>query len=49
MTKKMIKTVSVSYVHDPEAAEKWFQIYMDLLLDEMKKDKLSIEASYNET
>lgn len=39
MTKKSLKTISISYVHDPDAAQKWGKLYYDLLLEQMKKDK----------
>ncbi|MBN6187952.1 hypothetical protein JQN58_13830 [Aneurinibacillus sp. BA2021] len=38
--KKQIPTYtvrSVSYVHDPEAAQKWFEIYIDLIKQTLLK------------
>jgi hypothetical protein len=38
---KEVKIKSVSYVHDPNATQKWMDIYMDIMMDakrrEMKK------------
>lgn len=28
---KEFQVTSVSYVHDPQAAEKWFEIYIEIL------------------
>lgn len=35
-----IKVTSISYIDDVESAEKWFEIYMELLLEQIKKDKI---------
>jgi hypothetical protein len=48
MRKNSFKVTSISYVHDPEGAKKWFDIYTDLLLDQLKMDKKSEESTYNE-
>ncbi|MBU8880094.1 hypothetical protein BGM26_14015 [Bacillus sp. FJAT-29790] len=48
MAKNTLKTISISYVHDPEAAKKWGELYFDLLLDQMKKDKKSNDEAYND-
>lgn len=38
-TKKEIELESISYVHDPEAAKKWFELYIDLIKQEIIKQK----------
>jgi len=35
-----LKVTSISYIDDAESAEKWFEIYMELLLEQMKRDKI---------
>ncbi|MEK4509686.1 hypothetical protein [Paenibacillus sp. FSL K6-2524] len=30
---KKLKIRSISYVHDPEAAQKWFELYVEILTD----------------
>lgn len=35
--KKNLQVTSVSYVHDPEAAEKWFEIYVEILKKQLIK------------
>lgn len=29
---------SISYVHDPEAAQKWFEIFVELIQEEILRD-----------
>ncbi|MEK5021642.1 hypothetical protein MHI50_22070 [Bacillus sp. FSL K6-0277] len=39
MTKqKKLQLRSISYIHDPHAAEKWFQLYVELLVEVMKQN-----------
>lgn len=35
--KKDIQVTSVSYVHDPEAATKWFEVYVEILKKQLIK------------
>ncbi|MGG3522036.1 hypothetical protein ABES33_19455 [Bacillus pseudomycoides] len=35
--KKEIKITSVSYVHDPESAQKWFEAYIEIVEKELDK------------
>lgn len=30
------QVVSIQYVHDPEAAEKWFDLYTDIILKQIQ-------------
>jgi hypothetical protein len=32
-----LKMGSISYVHDPEAAQQWFEIYIEVLKQELLK------------
>lgn len=41
MNDNEVKVNSISYIDDAESAEKWFEIYMKLLLEQMKRDKIS--------
>ncbi|MGE6313701.1 hypothetical protein ACQKD6_25205 [Bacillus cereus] len=34
---KKIKITSVSYVHDPESAQKWFEAYVEIVEKELFK------------
>jgi hypothetical protein len=34
---KHFNVQSIKYVYDPEAAEKWFEIWVDLVLEELLK------------
>jgi len=34
---KKITITSVSYVHDPESAQKWFEAYIDIVEKELVK------------
>ena len=34
---KKLQLRSISYIHDPEAAQKWFQLYVELLVEVMKQ------------
>jgi hypothetical protein len=34
-----IKIQEVKYVHDPEAAKKWFQLYLELLKEQLLSQK----------
>jgi hypothetical protein len=45
---KSLKTISISYVNDPDAAQKWGKLYIELLLEQMKKDKKLNHDSYND-
>ncbi|MFD1738346.1 hypothetical protein ACFSCX_17625 [Bacillus salitolerans] len=40
MKNKKLTIKSISYVHDPEAAKKWFDLYLNLV-----KEKLIQESS----
>jgi hypothetical protein len=33
--KQEVKIRSIQYVHDPEAAQKWFQIWVDIVREEL--------------
>lgn len=46
LEKNKLKVTSISYINDAEAANKWFEIYMDLLVEQMKKDKKVENNSY---
>ncbi|MCX2829458.1 hypothetical protein RGU76_17655 [Bacillus pseudomycoides] len=35
--KKEIKIISVSYIHDPESAQKWFEAYIEIVKKELTK------------
>lgn len=41
-----LKITTISYVHDPDAAKKWFELYRDILMDQLM-DKKQEEDSYN--
>jgi hypothetical protein len=47
MSKKSYEISSINFVHDPEAAEKWFDIYTNLLLEELKNSKKISLGEYN--
>ncbi|MCB5895960.1 MULTISPECIES: hypothetical protein [Bacillus cereus group] len=34
---KKLQLRSISYIHDPEAAQKWFQLYVEFLVEVMKQ------------
>lgn len=46
MNDNELKVTSISYIDDAESAEKWFEIYMELLLEQMKRDKISESEPY---
>ncbi|WP_185807844.1 hypothetical protein [Lysinibacillus telephonicus] len=46
MNDNEVKVNSISYIDDAESAEKWFEIYMKLLLEQMKRDKISESEPY---
>lgn len=46
MSNTKIKVTSISYIDDAESAEKWFEIYMELLLEQIKKDKILREEPH---
>ena len=46
MSNTEIKVTSISYIDDAESAEKWFEIYMELLLEQLKKDKILKNESH---
>ncbi|WP_274605603.1 hypothetical protein [Bacillus cereus group sp. N34] len=35
--KKEITIISISYVHDPEAANRWFEAYIEIIKKELTK------------
>lgn len=35
---KEFKLESISYVHDPDAAKKWFEIYIELIKSQLLKE-----------
>ena len=35
---KKLQLRSISYIHDPEVAQKWFQLYVELLVEVMKQN-----------
>lgn len=37
--KKEIEIETISYVHDPDAATKWFELYIELIKQEIVKQK----------
>lgn len=41
---KSLKVKSISYVHSPEAAKKWFETYVELVLRQLN-DKSSTDDS----
>ena len=41
---KSLKVKSISYVHSPEAAKKWFETYVELVLQQLN-DKSSTNDS----
>lgn len=49
-TDKSLKIRSISYVHDPEAAHKWFELYVEILTDGLiqKSVKMCSEGHIND-
>ncbi|KAA1186174.1 hypothetical protein [Paenibacillus sp. B2(2019)] len=45
-----LKIRSISYVHDPEAAQKWFEMYVEILTDGLiqKSAKMCSEDHIND-
>ncbi|WP_175428325.1 hypothetical protein [Bacillus solimangrovi] len=37
--KREITLESISYVHDPEAAKKWFEIYIEIVKKQLLKQQ----------
>ncbi len=35
---KQIQLRAISYIHDPNAAEKWFQLYAEMCVEIMKQN-----------
>ncbi|OMD73268.1 hypothetical protein BSK48_05205 [Paenibacillus odorifer] len=50
ITDSKLKIRSISYVHDPEAAQKWFELYVEILTDGLiqKSAKMCSEDHINE-
>ncbi|WP_170110138.1 hypothetical protein [Peribacillus acanthi] len=37
--KKTLTIKSISYVHDPEAAKKWFELYVNLVTEKLIQER----------
>ncbi|WP_171644861.1 hypothetical protein [Paenibacillus phytorum] len=35
---KNVKVTSISYVHDPNAAKKWFDMCLDIMMQKLKEE-----------
>jgi hypothetical protein len=35
--KQKLKIASINYIHDPDAAEKWFNLYVQLIKEKIEK------------
>ncbi|KRF18646.1 hypothetical protein [Paenibacillus sp. Soil787] len=42
---KKLKVRSLSYVNDPEAAQKWFELYVEILADRLVRQSAIIKAN----